>query len=59
MMQLFVESLLLGTLLTSLLVASANLARRLARPRRGVLPPGQALRCVRPLDLSTYRDERR
>jgi hypothetical protein len=59
MMQIFLESLLTGTLLASVVVGGGALARRLARPGRGGLPEGQALRCVRPLDLSTQRGERR
>jgi hypothetical protein len=59
MMQLFLESLLSGALLASVVAGGGALARRLARPGRGGLPDGQALRCVRPLDLSAQRGERR
>jgi hypothetical protein len=51
MLQLFTQSLAFGALLTVALVAWRHRGQRLHGRRIRALPPGQALRCVRPLDL--------
>ncbi len=51
MVQMFLESLLLGTLLTTLFYGTNYLLRRAVTGRRYTLPAGQELRCVQPLDL--------
>lgn len=51
MLQLFLQSLALGALLTIALYAGRSLARRVLARRLRALPAGEGLRCVRPLDL--------
>jgi len=52
MLEMFVESLLLGTVLASGFVSLRALARRLAARRLGGLRAGEPLRCVQPLDVA-------
>ena len=54
MLQMFLESLLLGTLLTALFYGTTYALRRAAADRRHHLPAGQELRCVRPVDLGNH-----
>jgi len=54
MLEMFLESLLLGTFLTAVFYGTTYLMRRAAVDRRHPLPSGQELRCVRPLDLGDH-----
>jgi hypothetical protein len=54
MLELFVQALALGAVLTSALLAGRRLGLRLLGRRVVALPVGQALRCVRPLDLGEH-----
>ncbi len=54
MLQMFLESLLLGALLTALFHGMTYTLRRVASDRRYHLPSGQELRCVRPVDLGDH-----
>jgi hypothetical protein len=51
MLEMFLESLVLGTLLATVFFAVNGLLRRAAVRRLGGLPAGEPLRCVRPLDV--------
>ena len=51
MLEMFLESLVLGTLLATAFFAISGLLRRAAIRRLGGLPAGEPLRCVRPLDV--------
>jgi hypothetical protein len=54
MLQIFVEALALGAVLTITLVAGRHLGRRILAQRIGALPAGQGLRCVRRLELGEH-----
>jgi len=54
MLQLFLESLLSGTLLATLYFGGSSALRMLAGRRPQALPAGEALRCVQPLDLAQH-----
>ena len=51
MLEMFLESLVLGTLLATIFFAVNGLLRRAATRRLGGLPAGEPLRCVQPLDV--------
>ncbi|SPE27539.1 exported hypothetical protein [Burkholderiales bacterium] len=54
MLQLFLQSLLIGALLAAAVATVGALLRRAAARKQQGLLAGQALRCVRPLDLSEH-----
>ena len=51
MLQMFVQSLVLGAVAATAFVALRALVRRAAARRLGGLPAGEPLRCVQPLDV--------
>lgn len=52
MLHTFFQSIVIGILLAAMVGAGRALLRRVAFQQRKGLPPGQELRCVRPLDLA-------
>jgi hypothetical protein len=51
MLEMFLESLLLGALLATAFAALRMVVRRAAARRLGGLPAGEPLRCVQPHDV--------
>ena len=51
MLEMFLQSLVLGTLLATAFFLVNGVLRRAARRRLGALPDGTPLRCVQPLDV--------
>jgi hypothetical protein len=51
MLQMFLESLMLGSVLATAYIALRSLVRRANARRLGGLPAGEPLRCVEPLDV--------
>jgi len=51
MLEMFLQSLLIGTLLATAFFLVNGLLRRAARRRPGTLADGAPLRCVQPLDV--------